>query len=576
MIEFNNGQNILGRNKTVFEEIIFNGEIKEINSFLGVAPTVHFLNCTFKGSLYIKGIKTKNLSFSNCEFEREVTLDSLESQSLYIDECTFSQEIKLTELSIEEYFSIRNCMSYYNVSITGNYKSLQIESLNAEKSKVWIYRINEGVVYDNRPSICFSGDCRIKILALFSEINADLTFMDKGFFEEISLQNGFKQRVLFLSQLHCNHLHVWLLEVSDKFYIRSGTFDKISFEESIFQERAKVEILDKGTRYGVLIVKELTISECSFEKDVFLSCKGLKNIELSNNTPKKIIKVHSLKSWMDEDYGSVVKLILKETTLGEFLIQDSFVDIYLTGVGLGSINLKNVNVSGTSISNFHNKGTLSFLNCICSGCFAINNSIAGYLVFINSNINDFSEIVIYNSFLEDVYFNTYPYKIKSQKIGDEIKLSKKESLRNLKDVYNQLKQIARKRGSIDISNKYLSLEYQNLLKLKKFGADKILLCLNFASNKFGESWVIGIVFTLGISLIFFTIYYFGGLGENLENNLYLKDYILFLTSYPRLELGKFEELNQDWNIQLTIWLARIFVSFGIYQTIAAFRKYLKK
>ena len=109
--------------------------------------------------------------------------------------------------------------------------------------------------------------------------------------------------------------------------------------------------------------------------------------------------------------------------------------------------------------------------------------------------------------------------------------------------------------------------------------DKLLLWFNKNSNIFGTDWVVGINFTILVTLVAYIII------------LYSSPNLLFL---PNLEgVGNFlkglvDILNlTDWNDitilgeKLTSWqyvflfIARIFVAYGVYQTIQAFRKFGK-
>lgn len=109
--------------------------------------------------------------------------------------------------------------------------------------------------------------------------------------------------------------------------------------------------------------------------------------------------------------------------------------------------------------------------------------------------------------------------------------------------------------------------------------DKLLLWFNKNSNIFGTDWVVGINFTILVTLVAYIII------------LYSSPNLLFL---PNLEgVGNFlkglvDILNlTDWNDitilgeKLTSWqyvflfIARIFVAYGVYQTVQAFRKFGK-
>ncbi len=115
--------------------------------------------------------------------------------------------------------------------------------------------------------------------------------------------------------------------------------------------------------------------------------------------------------------------------------------------------------------------------------------------------------------------------------------------------------------------------------------DESILFLNTMSNKNGLSWLRGICFTISCAIIFFWIinffgiendyprffvldletFHFEGIGDiwkRFLNMFYLTD---FKEKFNSIELNAFGET--------VFFLSKIFISYGIYQTIVAFRKF---
>jgi len=102
--------------------------------------------------------------------------------------------------------------------------------------------------------------------------------------------------------------------------------------------------------------------------------------------------------------------------------------------------------------------------------------------------------------------------------------------------------------------------------LKRFD-EKILLFLNMISNYYGQSWILGVVFTLLIGLALFLPLWYSGTTSH-DKLSFGGAFLQFI--YPA---HRFDFLPMcGWGYLYDI-LGRIFVSFGIYQTIQAFRKY---
>ena len=114
--------------------------------------------------------------------------------------------------------------------------------------------------------------------------------------------------------------------------------------------------------------------------------------------------------------------------------------------------------------------------------------------------------------------------------------------------------------------------------------DLSMLYLNKWSNNYGRSWIRGIFFTLLIGMIVF-----GALSSNtnlifkfekvgVEN--FIHDFIKIINI---LDLKPFDDENEnslfseskDWVFYLILFIGRIFIGYGYYQTIQAFRKYGK-
>lgn len=174
----------------------------------------------------------------------------------------------------------------------------------------------------------------------------------------------------------------------------------------------------------------------------------------------------------------------------------------------------------------------------------------------------------------------------------------------MKDVFEQLQTVSIKQGDINqaIIWQAESQNYQiEILRLEKnklpfwFYENWWILALNKLSNNFRLSYTRGIIFTFVSGLIFYLPYLFV-LDKNLEiclNNCNtMEGFIYVLKNYSYLF---FEFLNPTHKFELIEskiiypenspiyklcgsifdFSGRIFVSFGIYQTIQAFRKFGK-
>lgn len=146
---------------------------------------------------------------------------------------------------------------------------------------------------------------------------------------------------------------------------------------------------------------------------------------------------------------------------------------------------------------------------------------------------------------------------------------------------------------LKINNKFESLyyhakelrEYEKDLSYRKRPSEKLMLLLNRISTNHGLSWARGLLFTITISVIFFSLYLlclntrpfnFGWVSINSffnACNITFQYFIRFITITHDFDFMKDYSPN---GINFLIdFTSKIFIGYGIYQTIQAFRKYGK-
>ena len=113
--------------------------------------------------------------------------------------------------------------------------------------------------------------------------------------------------------------------------------------------------------------------------------------------------------------------------------------------------------------------------------------------------------------------------------------------------------------------------------------DNILLFFNKISNDFGTNWVQGVCFTIIMAgITFIVMAAVSGYTISLSENALQNSFISFLKIINILDLKPFDDKNKDslfGNMNsltlLFLFIGRIFIGYGYYQTIQAFRKYGK-
>ncbi len=128
---------------------------------------------------------------------------------------------------------------------------------------------------------------------------------------------------------------------------------------------------------------------------------------------------------------------------------------------------------------------------------------------------------------------------------------------------------------------YLQFKLRSLEGFKQEIANYIIFGLNWLSNKNRQSWFRGVIFTLVVSFIFFgfalvsTGEYEWGLCNFYNANFHEMSAYYFGAFDPFHKSAIITNKNMGPTFWTHLWLliGRIFTAYGIYQTIAAFRKH---
>lgn len=555
----------------VFENQTFEKHILEQDKT--VEGKIEFKNCIFKMPLVFENITiTEDLYFYDCKFEQYSIINNSNIDILSINSCEFNGgHFKLK--STKSTFLVLNGLKGDDLYVNGDYDKIFIDRVKVKKG---VFKDVNGEYTQNESEIEFRKNeienLEINVSSLFSK----LTFSN-GTYGWISLTGVFNDPILFKDELKTEYLFLESSIFKARIDIKEGVFENIHFNRSSFSGIILVNsfnYLDKSENN--LQIERFSIHSNYFEKNITVGLSKINTLDLSNNEFKKLFEFNSKTTEVHVD-DDCVNISIDGTSQGNIIIKESNIDLSIGGVNLGNLYFKDIIAYSIYVNDFQNNGNISFSNVLNGEYFIVQNSAVGKLEFLNTNFKIFREIVISDSNLEKVNFSDYPFEIKSYssnpKMGYGIK-NKSLSSANLKNVYNQLKKSAKNKGDIDTANKYQSLEYKYLFRKKGFGFDKLLLFLNWISNNHGRNWFQGVLFTLSVALICFYVY-INILGEVGVLSDFLSGYIIFISSFPKLELEKYSEIEKTWDLSLIIWISRIFIAYGIYQTVAAFRKYGK-
>ena len=248
--------------------------------------------------------------------------------------------------------------------------------------------------------------------------------------------------------------------------------------------------------------------------------------------------------------------------------------------------------------------------------FRIAQSSLGKTEFMDCDLESF-RLEFNNAKITEVFMSGGTVPEDKIFICDEDNNEEKDALRREEQnvsVYNQLKKIFEGQGDIYLSTHFQSktAEHQEkvltirrskekqdfkedkptlvgLLTLKRNAWQKLLnwfsttfwdlitFKLNWISNRHGESWGQAFVFTSAVAAIFYLLF-LGVIGRLLKNTAFDWDlagkYFTYLDPTHKIDFIEHTKLN--FAAYLIDFLSRIFVGYGIYQFISAFRKHGKK
>lgn len=188
---------------------------------------------------------------------------------------------------------------------------------------------------------------------------------------------------------------------------------------------------------------------------------------------------------------------------------------------------------------------------------------------INEN-NDFEQLCN-----NELYLSDYPQNTESK--------SKLAAIKKIRESFRVIKQAFRsENNNVDALDYHklemAALKYELSLQQHK-RSERIILYFNELSNEHGTKWAKGLKFTLLITLFFYLIglliispdltidFSFDGIGNFFK-------YYFQLLNITNWKYEPFGIPNEPWGGPL-LYVSRIFISYGYYQIIQAFRKYTK-
>ncbi|MDA3614737.1 hypothetical protein [Polluticaenibacter yanchengensis] len=309
--------------------------------------------------------------------------------------------------------------------------------------------------------------------------------------------------------------------------------------------------------------------------DIYLSYIGKCDIYKNTVTQFRLIDIEE--SLIDYfklmcDDPDVVK-ILKSTI--------NNIDFYGNILSKNKIFILSSTVKNISFNSILNIGIISLNNVIMeSGLFKIDNCNLGKIDFINCNFSEIKMIFL-NSKISEAFLSlsSFPKVVFNENGIDYLQT---------RLMHGQLATASLKQGDnvshLDFSSNELYAHYKTLKWFSSKIFQKFNLWLNYISNDFGRNWVQSTGFSIAIGFIFFLL-----LLTSIENyKLRYLDFKLLPALIKFLNPIRVYELDAIFNntpiaglklnprSYVIDFLGRIFLTYGYYQTIQAFRRFGRK
>lgn len=227
--------------------------------------------------------------------------------------------------------------------------------------------------------------------------------------------------------------------------------------------------------------------------------------------------------------------------------------------------------------------SLSFKECTFDKSIYFDDSHF-YMLSIRGTF--FKDIVSFNSTtVNTIKFRSVHFDKVAFFNDFKIQLKTLTDLGTIRIIKNQLSKTDNK---IDYLQ-YNAIEQELLLKDKNTSInDKMLLRLNRKSNYFGNDWIRGVWFTIRMSIYGFAILliwngflnnsgynYLISFNSKLTNASFqeiLREWLKFTFSF---DLRSYKNYESHGVLLFIFFFFKIFIGYGVYQTIAAFRKHSK-
>lgn len=317
-----------------------------------------------------------------------------------------------------------------------------------------------------------------------------------------------------------------------------------SYIKSYFNISGKKLLSEKGT--GLFLLKEVDFFQSIIEGKIFISCHYINNLLFINSSFEKYSGLYTMECCVDNlifsGFHNWGHIKLDKTKIKKSI---SLIDAHDSGL---------ININDSNLKSIQDRHT---------ACVLKDESIRR---------NNQIDAIKYRSIEMNLYLQD-----KKEELKHWLKRKKKQVIIFIFSfLFAGVLSCMWYPCSILILLLICSLFYNKTVQ------EFTLLGLNTLSNNNGLSWTRGIIFTISVSFIFYTIFAFINREIYLTINvneiikytpIFWKNVMRYLLIFNFDQIENYKDITA-WAMFLFL-IGKIFIGYGIYQTISAFRKHGK-
>ncbi|WP_233900481.1 pentapeptide repeat-containing protein [Tenacibaculum piscium] len=366
---------------------------------------------------------------------------------------------------------------------------------------------------------------------------------------------------------------------SEEYNLFRETLNAVNFIHDLDIKDYKIIIEDSFDIYGKDIF-EINFNNCTFKKEIrLISCNFLDNVSFMNCEFKECLDLNNSKFKENIRFHDT---IFHQSSFFENTTFHKLVDFYRAKfIENQQFHLTDF-LDRAIFSNVIFKKQIQFLYNRVKSSTIISFENAEFISALDISRSNFKcQLHFWNTKVND---NPKEYWLYSSDSITKEELNINEALKRMRESFRIIKNELKVSGNIINSLGFHKSEMQIYHReLKEFKgsnwSDRIILKFSEISNNYGTKWQKGLTFTLLSGLIFYVLFLIL-ISDNLQFELSKESIGKTLKHY-------FEFLNvTNWNFKpfgisdfnyayVILFIGKIFIGYGYFQTIQAFRKYGK-